>query len=141
MFITGFLLALSLGAPAPAPQPPDPPDQVQVVNVGDVRQLLDRPPASLALNVPRSTATFRSEARQYFKPMPTFEEYFHGIFELNTIQRQSADWTSRGFGVNLLALATGIQRAWRERQASLTRQDIALELEQLRFNNSTIVER
>jgi hypothetical protein len=81
------------------------------VNAAGVPHLQDRPPAALTLSVPRSTATFRTEARQFFKPMRRFEEDLHGIFELNTIQRQSADWASRGFGINPLNLAKGIQRA------------------------------
>ena len=121
-------------------QPPDrsrqwdPPDEPPIVSVDDVRRRLSRPPAQLLVSLPLSTTTFRTEVRQLY--MPDFKEYFHGLFELNTIQRQSADWASRGSGINLIALAKGIQRAWRDYQVGKTRAEIEAELAQLRANNA-----
>ena len=47
----------------------------------------------------------------YFLPQTVNYKVLHAIFELNTIQRQSADWASRGFGINLLALSKGTRRS------------------------------
>jgi hypothetical protein len=98
-----------------------------IVSADDVRRRLLQPRPRIIVYVPQSVATFRTEIRQTY--MVDFQEYLRGLFALNTLQRQSADWASRGNGLNLVTLAKGVQRAWRDHEVAKTRGEIQRELE------------
>jgi hypothetical protein len=104
---------------------------IPIVSVENVRDRLDRPARKLSYKEPVGTVTYHVEVRSYFKPMPTFEEHLASLFAMNELQRQSADWASRGSGINLMALAKGVKNAWREHQTAVIRSDIQRELYQL----------
>lgn len=61
----------------------------------------------------------------------TLEEVLHKEFDLNVLQRQSADWAGKCCGYNLGSLLKGVNDARRDRKARKTREQIARELAEL----------
>ena len=125
-----FSLAILGHEPAlrAAPQQPagDPP-----VSFERIRHELDRPaPPRLESDQPlQLPLTFRTRSQPRF--VPTLQEHLHKEFDLNPLQRQSAEWASRCCGYNLGALVTHAQKALRERKIRKTREQIARELAEL----------
>jgi hypothetical protein len=125
-------LAVSLGAtvlaagPAAAQQPnPAPP-----VSVERVRGALIRTPArSLRFDakLPPPVATFKSAVNQRVYLLP-FLEQLRKDFELTPLQRQSAEWSSKCCGFNLLTLTGALERALRERKERRIREQVSREL-------------
>ena len=76
------------------------------------------------LEVP--TVTFKARSQRPF--VPTLEEHLHKTFDLNLLQRQSADWAARCCGYNLGALVQHAETALRNRKLRKTREQIAREL-------------
>ena len=63
--------------------------------------------------------------------VPTLEEHLHKEFDLNLLQRQSADWASRCCGFNLGTVVEYFETALRNRTIRKTREQIARELAEL----------
>jgi hypothetical protein len=106
--------------------PGDPP-----VSVERIREELDKPaPRRLESNQPLQVPLrFRTRNQPVF--VPTLQEHLHKEFDLNLLQRQSAEWASKCCGFNLGALATHARNALRERKIRKTREQIARELAEL----------
>ena len=88
-------------------------------SVDHVRASLNRtPPRSLKFDarMPAPVATFRVTVDERVFGLPIMDQ-LRKEFELTPLQRQSADWRAKCCGVNLLAVADGIEKAvrqWRE---------------------------
>lgn len=94
-----------------------------------VKSRLDHPPAR------RLAPSGPLELRPLFKSrvdrhpfVRTLEQDLHKTFDLNDLQRQSADWSSRCCGLNLGALFRSVDKAMDERRLRKTREQIAQEL-------------
>ena len=102
------------------------------VSLERIREELEKsPPRRLepAEPVPlRVTFKARVDQRVF---VPTLEEHLHKQFDLNLLQRQSADWASRCCGYSLNALVKNIQKTLRDRKIRKTREQIARELAEL----------
>ena len=61
----------------------------------------------------------------------TLEEELHKQFDLNLLQRQSAEWAGKCCGLSLGSLLNGVSDALRERKIRKTREQIARELAEL----------
>jgi hypothetical protein len=97
-----------------------------------IKEGLDRPPPpKLRPAVPvRFPPTFKSRVdRRAF--VPTLEEHLHKEFDLNLLQRQSAEWASKCCGLDIGWLARHVEKALRERTIRKTREQIARELAEL----------
>ena len=94
-----------------------------------VKKLLERPaPPRLTPSVPvQLRPTFKSRVDQHPFVL-TLEEDLHKTFDLNDLQRQSAEWSSRCCGVDLGVLFRRIDKALDERRARKTREQIWQEL-------------
>jgi hypothetical protein len=130
LLATLWMPALLLSTPRldAAPQQPagDPP-----VSLERIKEELEKPPprrleSDAPLHIP---LTFKSRNQTVF--VPTLQEHLHKQFDLNLLQRQSADWASQCCGLNLGALVTNVQKALRERKIRKTREQIARELAEL----------
>ena len=62
----------------------------------------------------------------------TLDQALHKQFDLNALQRQSADWSSRCCGIDLAGVYKAIKKANDDRLTSKTRAQIARELADLR---------
>jgi hypothetical protein len=134
-----FIMALGLAVCVAAQPPPvagstwvdDPP----LVPLEQIRRALSRPASSLILDVPTAVPVFRATA---VKPIGVdFSEYLHDLFALNTLQRQSADWASKGSGINLIELARSVRNAFREFEERRIHDQVERELADLRKANAT----
>ena len=126
------VLALLMGLSATldaAPQAPSTPPPVSLDRIKG--QLAKTPPrqftSDLELQVP---VTFKSRVDQRVFVL-TLEEALHKEFDLNEIQRQSADWASKCCGYNLAQLFQMAEDALRERTIRKTREQIWRELAEL----------
>jgi hypothetical protein len=61
----------------------------------------------------------------------TLEEALHKQFDLNLLQRQSAEWAAKCCGYNLGSLLDIVNEALRDRKIRKTREQIARELAEL----------
>jgi hypothetical protein len=107
--LVAILGPLSAGAAA-APQSPE---NVPPVSLERVQDALNNTPAqSLKFDakMPVPAATFRVTVNQRVFVLPILET-LRKNFELTPLQRQSADWSSRCCGVNLLALSKSLSSA------------------------------
>ena len=122
--VLGFSATLGAAPQAPATAPP--------VSLDRIKEELDRtPPRQFKSDMELQVAvTFKSRVDQRVFVL-TLEEALHKEFDLNEIQRQSADWASKCCGYNLGQLADAVQEALRTRQIRKTRQQIARELAEL----------
>jgi hypothetical protein len=133
MTIAGVVLvALPLSsAAAAAPQSTDP---ASPQSVERVKGALDRTPAhSLKYDVrmPAPAAIFRTSVNQRTFTITIVEQLRKG-FELTPLQRQSADWSARCCGVNLLTVANSLEKAWRRRQERNAREQVKREAAEVR---------
>jgi hypothetical protein len=126
--VTG--LSATIGA---APQAPQQPDSVAGASLdrikgklanGPAREL--KPDAPVPLRVP----TFKARVDQRVFVM-TLEEALHKEFDLNDLQRQSAEWASKCCGVDIGQLVKIVDDAMKERQVRKTREQIWRELAEL----------
>lgn len=62
----------------------------------------------------------------------TFDQAMHKQFDLNALQRQSADWSSRCCGLDLAGIYQGVRHAREDAITSKTRAQIVRELAELR---------
>jgi hypothetical protein len=117
----------TLGA---APQQPagDPP-----VSLERIRGELDKAPPrqfKTDLPMPLPPPTFRSRVDQRVF-VPTLEEHLRKEFALTLLQRQSAEWASKGSGLDIGLIFRAVERALDERRVRKTREQIARELTEL----------
>jgi hypothetical protein len=112
---------------------PQQPDGTPPVSLDRIREGLEQPPAlRLEADVPlQLPPIFRSRVEQRVF-VPTLEEVLHKQFDLNALQRQSADWAARCCGYALGDLLERVNKARRDRQIRKTREQIARELAELK---------
>jgi hypothetical protein len=96
--------------------------------VQHVRQQLEQP-APLIKNAPppRPLPTFRSSVDHRVWVL-TLEEQLHKEFDLTPLQRQSADWSGRCCGINLIQVAKGIDKAVQQEKERRVRAQINREV-------------
>ena len=117
-------LSARLGA-APQAKATRPPQSVE-----RIRNTLDSTPTqSLKFDVhlEQPVATFRRSVNQRAFTI-TILEQLRKDFELTPLQRQSAEWSSRCCGLNLLTLTKSLEKAWRLRQERKAREQVRREL-------------
>jgi hypothetical protein len=94
-----------------------------------IREKLEKPPA------PRLTPAVPEQLRPTFKStvdrrvwVPTLKEHLHKTFDLNPMQRQSAEWAAQCCGIKLGQVVKLAEDALRARKIRKTREEIAREL-------------
>ena len=100
--------------------------------VQHVRDQLDKPQGPTIKNAPppRPLPTFRTSVDGRVWVL-SLEEQLHKEFDLTPLQRQSADWSARCCGINLLQVAKGINKAMQDAQERRVRAQIARELAEI----------
>jgi len=111
---------------------PQQPAQDSATSVQHVRQQLDKPQVPTIKNAPppRPLPTFRSSVDHRVWVL-TLEEQLHKEFDLTPLQRQSADWSARCCGINLIQVAKGIDKAVQQEKERRVRAQIAREVAQI----------
>jgi hypothetical protein len=112
---------------------PQEPASAPPVSLERVREELERNPTGrlrLDAPLPRPLPTFRSRVDQRVF-VPTLEEHLHKEFDLNVLQRQSAEWASKCCGYDLGQVMKIVDKAMRDRKIRKTREQIARELAEL----------
>lgn len=127
------LAALVVSVPARLAAAAQQSASIPSVSLERIRKGLETTPA-LRVAVDTSqlpVATFRAsvERRPY---VLTLEQQLHKQFDLNLLQRQSADWASRCCGYNLNRLAKGVSTALQRRKERKVREQVARELAEVR---------
>lgn len=132
LWVSILVQQAALGA-APQQPPADPP-----VALDRIRDELERPaPRRLESDEPLQVPlTFKTRNQPVF--VPTLQDHLHKEFDLNPLQRQSAEWAARCCGYNLGALVTHARNALRERKIRKTREQIARELAALEAATATL---
>jgi hypothetical protein len=123
---------LSPAAVAAAPQQPSPATPESLQRIKD--ELATGPAIKLTTQAPmqlRPTFKARSEERVF---VPTLEEVLHKQFDLNDLQRQSAQWAAQCCGFNVGQVADMIEDALRERKIRKTREQISREIAEIEDN-------
>jgi hypothetical protein len=126
-------LALVVSPAATLAAAPQQPDSVAGLSVDRIKGKLAKPPApelKLEAPVPLRTPTFRSRVDQRVFVL-TLEEALHKEFDLNDLQRQSADWASKCCGYNIAQLVDLTNEALRARKVRKTQEQIWHELAEL----------
>ena len=123
--VTAFVVSV----PARLAAAPQPPASIPSVSLERIRKGLETTPA-LRVAVDTSqlpVATFRTsvEKRPY---VLTLEQQLHRQFDLNLLQRQSADWASQCCGLNLNRLTKGVRTTLQRRKERKVRDQVAREL-------------
>jgi hypothetical protein len=118
---------------APVGVPPPPSSTAPAVSLERIKEDLRKAPAPrLRLDgpmpLPRPTFKARVDQRVF---VLTLEEALHKEFDLNDLQRQSAEWSSQCCGYNIGALMKKVNEALQERKIRKTREQIARELAEL----------
>ena len=92
-----------------------------------IKKNLARTGLKLDVPIPPPRPTFKSrvDQRQF---VLTLEQALHRDFDLNELQRQSANWAAKAGGYDLSLLFNAIDRAMVERKIRKTREQIAQEL-------------
>jgi hypothetical protein len=108
---------------APQQGPQDTPQAVQ-----HLRQQLEQPaPPIKNAPPPRPIPTFRASGDHRVWVL-TLEEQLHKEFDLTPLQRQSADWSGRCCGINLIEVAKGIDKAVQQEKERRVRSQISREV-------------
>jgi hypothetical protein len=137
-FLRATLLAV-LCVPALAVCPatlgaaPQQPATVPPVSLDRIREELEKTPGrGLKLDVPMPVPapTFKTRVDQRVFVL-TLEEALHKEFDLNDLQRQSAEWASKCCGFDRGQLVKIVDEALRARKIRKTREQIARELAEL----------
>ena len=118
---------------APLGAAPSPPASGSPVSLERIKTELDKPPAlrlKRDVPIPLRPPTFKARVDQRVFVL-TLEEALHKEFDLNDLQRQSAEWSSQCCGYNLGALMKKVNEALQERKIRKTREQIARELAEL----------
>ena len=108
--------------------PQTPQDSAQAVQ--HVRQDLEKPAAPLKnAPPPRPLPTFKSSVERPW--VLTLDEQLHKEFDLTPLQRQSADWSGRCCGINLIQVAKGINKAVQQEKERRVRTQISREVAEI----------
>ena len=121
----GFSTPLHAAAQQPAGEPP--------VSLDRIKEELARtrgPGLELDVAMPDPLPTFKSRVDQR-RFVLTLEEALHKQFDLNDLQRQSAQWASKCCGYDVGRLFNAVEKARHERKIRKTREQIARELAEL----------
>jgi len=112
-------------------EPQDPAEPV--TSVDRVKNQLDTPIVrTLTPSVPvQLRPVFKSGVEKH-PWVVTLDQAMHKQFDLNALQRQSADWSSRCCGIDLGAIYTAVQHARQDAFTSKVRAQIQRELAELR---------
>jgi uncharacterized protein YfcZ (UPF0381/DUF406 family) len=126
------VLALLMGLSATLDAAPQAASAAPPLSLDRIKKELARTPppefkSDMQLQVP---VTFKSRVDQRVF-VQTLEEALHKEFDLNEIQRQSANWRSQCCGYDLSQLFRMADKAMRERQIRKTREQIWRELMEL----------
>lgn len=106
-------------------------DSAPPLSLDRVREGLEKAPAlKVDARSERLQPVFRSRVDQR-RFVPTLEEHLHKEFDLNELQRQSADWASKCCGYDLSQLVKIVHDSWQGHQIRKTREQIARELAEL----------
>lgn len=134
-FVLLLLTALVMCSAAPATAAQPRPRGAQPLDRSDldhIKQALAKaPPLRLSPKEPVPLrVTFRShaDARVF---VPTLEDVLHKQFDLNDLQRQSAQWAAQCCGLNVGQIVKVVDDAIRERKVRKTREQIARELAEI----------
>ena len=102
------------------------------MSVQHVRRQLDKPqvPTIKSAPPPASLPTFRTSVDHRVWVL-SLEEQLHKEFDLTPLQRQSADWSARCCGINLVQVVKGISKAVQQSEERRIRSQIAQELADL----------
>ena len=77
--------------------------------------------------MPAPAAVFRTSVNQRTFTT-TVVDQLRKQFELTPLQRQSAEWSAKCCGLNLLNVAKSVDKAWRQRQERDAREQVDREL-------------
>ena len=127
------VLALIAGLSATLGAAPQQPDSAPPVSLNRIKAQLARAPVrdlKPAAPVPLRAPTFRSRVDQRVFVL-TLEEALHKEFDLNDLQRQSAEWASKCCGYNIGQLVEMASDALRARKIRKTQEQIWRELAEL----------
>jgi hypothetical protein len=127
------LLAIVAGPAAALGAAPQQPDSAPPVSLNRIKaQLAKAPVRELKPDapVPLRVPTFRSRVDQRVFVL-TLEEALHKEFDLNDLQRQSAEWASKCCGINIGQVVQMIDDAMKERKIRKTQEQIWRELAEL----------
>lgn len=102
------------------------------VSLVRIREELAKTPTGLKLDMPVQVpvATFKTRVDQRVYVL-SLEEWLEKEFNLNPLQRQSAEWASKCCGIGLDPLFKGVERALQRRRVRKTREQIARELAEI----------
>jgi hypothetical protein len=125
-------LALAVGPSATVGAEPQQPADGSPVSLERIKEELGRAPArDFKPEAPvQLRPTFRSRVDQRVFVL-TLEEALHKEFDLNELQRQSAEWSSKCCGYNIGQLVEMASEALRARKIRKTREQIWRELAEL----------
>jgi hypothetical protein len=109
------------------------PDGAPPFSVGRIREGLEQAPAlRVETELPvklRPTFKSRVDERPFVR---TLEEELHKQFDLNLLQRQSAEWAAKCCGLDIGSLLNRVNKSMRDRKIRKTREQIARELAELK---------
>ena len=123
-------LATPLGIPLP---PPPAAPEAAPTSIERIKDKLDTGPwqgIKLDVPIPPARPTFKARVDQKVF-VQTLEEALHKEFDLNDLQRQSAEWSAKCCGYDIGALIKSIDKALDQRKIRKTREQIARELAEL----------
>jgi hypothetical protein len=126
-------LALVVSPAATLGAAPQQPDSGPAVSLSRIKEQLAKAPArelKPEAPVPLRVPTFRSRVDQRVFVL-TLEEALHKEFDLNDLQRQSAEWASKCCGFNIGQLVQIVDDALKERKIRKTQEQIWRELAEL----------
>jgi hypothetical protein len=127
------VLALGVSPAAPLGAAPQQADNGSPVSLNRIKEQLAKAPTrdlKPEAPVPLRVPTFRSRVDQRVFVL-TLEEALHKEFDLNDLQRQSAEWRSRCCGINLGQVVQMIDDAMKQRKIRKTQEQIWRELAEL----------
>lgn len=109
------------------------------VSLDRIREELARtPPTRFKLNTPPEipVAIFRTQVKQRIYVL-SLEDWLHKEFELNDIQRQSADWAAKCCGIAVAPLIKSMENALERRRVEKIRRRITRELDEIEATRKT----
>lgn len=123
-------LPAAIVCPAALEAAPQEPAGVPSVSLERIREELEQPPPRRFETDAQLRVPFKSRVdHRVF--VPTLEEHLHKVFDLNLLQRQSAEWASQCCGFNIGSVVEMVDRALQERKIRKIREQIARELAEL----------
>lgn len=120
--LRGLFSTLAAAQQQPAAAPP--------VSLDRIKEELARPGLKLDVPIPPPRPTFKARVDQRVFVL-TLEEALHRDFDLNDLQRQSAEWAGKCCGLDLGTVTRAVDKALKEREIRKTREQIWRELAEL----------